>query len=57
MRARKYNKVVELWQTAPSFDGFGGNTVSSTLITKTWCKFITLDRISRSTDFGINRYK
>ena len=53
MRARKYNKRLEVWQTAPLDDGFGGETASETLLSSTWCKFITLDRLSRSTDFGV----
>ena len=53
MRARKYNKKIEVWQTAPLSDGFGGSTISETLLTSSWCSINTLDRISRSTDFGI----
>lgn len=53
MRARKYNKKIEVWQTAPVIDGFGGSIVSETLITRSWCHLTTLDRVTRSTDFGI----
>lgn len=53
MRARKYNKKVELWQTSLVSDGFGGSGVSPNLLKSIWCKFITLDRISRSTDLGL----
>jgi hypothetical protein len=53
MRARKYNKRLEIWQTSPVSDGFGGSTLQPTLITYSWCKLVTLDRNSRSTDFGI----
>ena len=53
MRARKYNKKIELWQTSRVEDGYGGNYTSDILITSTWCQIITLDRLSRSTDVGI----
>jgi hypothetical protein len=57
MRARKYNKRIELWQTTgvsgSSRNQYGGSYSTPVLITKTWCRVITLDRLSRSTDFGI----
>ena len=53
MRARKYNKRVELWQTAPSQNQYGGNVVTETLITRTWANIRTSNSLSRSTDFGV----
>jgi len=57
MRARKYNKRVEVWATTSEPDGYGGNpVVTPILITKSWCKLVTLSSISaqnRSTEFGI----
>ena len=53
MRARKYNKKVELWQTTKADDGFGGQYNTDSLITNTWANIKTLDRANRSTDEGI----
>ena len=57
MRARKYNKRIELWQTTgnngSSRNQYGGSYSAPILITKTWCKVITPNSLSRSTDFGI----
>ena len=53
MRARKYNKKIEIWQTTPVSDGFGGNTITSTLLSNAWCKIITNPKnTNRQTDFG-----
>ena len=41
MRARKYNKKIEVWQTTPVSDGFGGNGVTTSLLASSWCKIIT----------------
>ena len=53
MRSRKLSKRVEVWQTSNVEDGFGGNTVSDTLITSSWAEIITLNDVNRSTDIGI----
>ena len=53
MRARKYNKRIGVWQTSKVPDGAGGNTVSETILFTTWCNIKTLDRVDRSTNFGI----
>lgn len=53
MRARKYNKKIAIWQTSKVSDGFGGNTIVNTLLTSTWCEIVTLNSLSRSTDFGM----
>ena len=52
-RARKYNKLVEIWQTAPNVTSFGDRYVSDTLLTKTWANIKTSNSLSRSTEFGI----
>ena len=53
MRARKYTKKIEVWQTTKVVDGFGGNGITTELITSTWCEIITLDKLYRDTDFGV----
>lgn len=54
MRARKYNKRVEIWQTTPKSNGYTVNGgTEETLITSSWCELITLDRINRNTDLGL----
>ena len=53
MRARKYNNRIQVWQTAPIKNEWGGDTVSETLLTTTWCMIKTPDKAYRSTDFGI----
>lgn len=54
MRARKYNKQIEIWQTTKVSDGFGGNTVSEELITKSRCKIITSNNIYQNKEFGLS---
>ncbi len=57
MIARKYNKRVEIWQTETVSDGFGGSTVSDTLITSSWAQIETFGVNSkysnRATNLGI----
>ena len=36
MISRKYTKRVEIWQTVNVPDGYGGNTVTEELISKSW---------------------
>lgn len=52
-RARKYNKRIEVWQTLPVQNEWGGSTVTPQLITTTWCELITTNTAYRSTDMGI----
>ena len=47
MIARKYTKRIELWQTSIIADGYGGNTVSTTLISKSWANVKTASNNSR----------
>lgn len=56
MRARQYNKQIEVWQTTHVSDGFGGNGVTSALLTKSWCKITTPNNnhgIYRTTNVGV----
>jgi hypothetical protein len=52
MRARKYNKKIEIWQTTTVIDGYGGGGVQSTKLASVWCELITLDALIRTTDIG-----
>ena len=54
MRARKYNKQIEIWQTTKVSDSFGGNVVSEELITKSRCKIITNNNIYQNKEFGLS---
>jgi len=60
MRSRKFRKRVEIWQTLIVADGFGGNTVSDTLLTRTWADISTLGIASkfssRANSFGLNEH-
>ena len=53
MRNRKLSKRIEIWQTSNVSDGFGGNTVSETIIASSWAEIVTLNDVNRSTDIGI----
>ena len=53
MRARGYSKQIEVWQTVPSDDGYGGDGVTSTLLGKSWCSIKTPNKNYRTTDEGI----
>lgn len=57
MRARKYTRVIEIWQTSSVADGYGGSTVSETFITKSWANIRTVGNnsryVQRLTDLGI----
>jgi head-tail adaptor len=53
MSCRRKSKRVEIWQTSNVPNGFGGNSVSETLITSSWAEVITLNNTNRSTDIGI----
>ena len=41
MRAKRYNKRIEIWQVTKTPDGYGGETVTDELITKSWCSIKT----------------
>ena len=54
MRSRKLNKRVDIYQTTPAADGFGGNTVAIALIGTSWASISTLkDNSNISTEFGL----
>lgn len=57
MRARKYNKRVAFYQTTTVADGYGGFTVTDSLIATSWCEIKTVSNNSRysqrMTDLGI----
>lgn len=57
MISREYNKRIEIWQTAVVDDGYGGDTVSETLIASSWAKVSSASNNARSigrlTDLGI----
>ena len=52
MRARKYNKKVEVWQTTSVDDGYGGNGVTTSLLTTSWCNLITENKSKIGNDEG-----
>lgn len=52
-RSRKYTKKIQLWNTAPVSDTFGGNTVAEFLVTSLWAELSTLNKFKyRNLDFG-----
>jgi SPP1 family predicted phage head-tail adaptor len=55
MRARGFNKRVEIWGTSNVSDGFSGYTVEETLLTTSWAKIDTVkpNRGDLTTDIGI----
>jgi hypothetical protein len=57
LKARGYNKRVEVWITSAVEDGFGGYTTISELLTKSWAKLETVDLFSQNilnTNYGLN---
>lgn len=57
MNSRDYNKRVEIWVTSAVPDGFGGNKVTSRLLTNSWAKLETVDLFSQNvlnTNYGLN---
>lgn len=55
MKAREYTKRVEIWQTSIVSDGYGGSTISETLITSSWAKVETpsAKQVTLITELGI----
>jgi len=55
MRARGYNKRIEIWLTTLVPDTFGGNTVTESLLNTSWAKIETAkpSRGDLKTDSGI----
>lgn len=56
MRLRKYINRIEIWQTAPVYDGFSGNTVSETKISDSWCNVKTIP-VDKLEGFGLNEVR
>jgi SPP1 family predicted phage head-tail adaptor len=53
VRSRALNKKIDIYQTSTATDSYGGDTVSSTLISSSWAKLSSLS--SRSVvDFGLD---
>ena len=52
MKERRYNKRVEIWETAAVSNGFGGSTVTESKLGTSWARVKTI-RPERLTDFGI----
>ena len=55
MRARGFNKRVEIWTTTAVPDTFGGNTVIEALTSSSWAKIETVkpNRGDLNTDSGV----
>ena len=55
MKARKYTKRIEVWETKVVSDGYGGNTVTEHLINESWANITTVNsrNASRFKDLGI----
>lgn len=52
MRARKYTKKIELWQTSNVSDGYSGIVSTSALIDTVWCEIKTNNSTYRDTELG-----
>jgi len=53
MRARKYNKRVEIWQTSNVSDGFGGYTNTSSQVGTSWAKIEPMKNDRKSEEVGV----
>lgn len=53
MIARKYNKPIAIWQTTNVSDGFGGSTVSTSLVRSVWAH-VTTRNATRVNENGQN---
>ena len=53
MRARKYTKKIQLYQTRVVSDDFGDDGTAPFLIGGVWCKIVTKDKLMHSTDLGV----
>ena len=56
MSSRRFNKRIEVWQTTSADDGYGGNTLTDSIITTTWAEIKTQDGQS-VTDLGLDYTK
>tara|TARA_R110000803_G_scaffold106370_3_gene174456 strand:+ start:60 stop:485 length:426 start_codon:yes stop_codon:yes gene_type:complete len=55
-QARKANKRVEILQSDITPDGFGGNVVSSIVVTQRWCNIEDVGSNSYQSDAGITDF-
>lgn len=53
MKARNYNKSIAIWQTTNVNDGFGGSTVSTSLVRSVWAH-VTTRNATRVNENGQN---
>lgn len=53
MKARQYTKRIGFYQTVAVADGYGGSTVSETLVATSWAKIETAKSSQRLTELGI----
>ena len=54
MKARKYTKRIQFYQTTNVADTYGGFTVSEALVATSWCNIKTVSNGQRLTDLGIS---
>lgn len=52
MRARKYNKKIELWQTSKVFDSYSNYATTPELIDRVWCRLVTKNNAYKVDEFG-----
>ena len=52
MRARKYNKKIDVYEISNQPEGFGGNYVTPVLVSSCWAHITTLERSNRKTEDG-----
>lgn len=55
MRSRDFRDRIELWETTPTTNSFGGNSVSESLVATVWANIKTLQpgRNTNVVDFGV----
>jgi SPP1 family predicted phage head-tail adaptor len=53
MRRVEFNKRIELYTVGPVADGYGGNTVSETLVGTYWAKVEPINQGTASTEYGL----
>jgi len=53
LKARDYTRRIDFYQTAAVADGYGGNTVSETLVATSWANIRTPKDSQRLMDLGV----
>lgn len=53
MKAREYDRRVEFWQTSTVADGYGGNTLTESLVATSWAKIRTPNKYDKLTELGV----